>query len=90
MIERDLITGEDDAQPGRKVGTVRVTEDGQLEVRHGDFLVYSASLEHFAWSMMYLDLSRPALEQRPPPGAKIVRTTLPDGRTSYELIPAGS
>lgn len=96
VIWRHLYIEPEHEDDERKLwGTVRVMPNGQLEVLRGleharEDLLYSASLEYFAWSILWT--WPPAREPAPPPGKRYVRYTFADGRVvnTVEPEPTGS
>lgn len=85
LIERELTVENEDGEL-ESWGAVRVCRDGRLVILRGELVLYSATLEHFAWSMIFWQPGLTPDEQLPPPGQKVVKTVYADGRREYALV----
>jgi hypothetical protein len=80
LIDREVWSWPEDEEPRRLLARVQVDDDGRLTLCTPEgLLVYDASLDGWALSMLYFLPAR-SEQQLPPEGHRLVRTTYPDGR----------
>ena len=92
MIERQVYSGCDCDGPCDcercHLCTVTVLDDGTLSLHTPNgWLLYRASLEHWALSMLYTSWG-PGLDPAPP-GTRVVTAIYPDGKRTIEMVPDG-